>query len=238
MAKEYIPLFLDFNETTSALSDEECGRLVRAVIDYANGKEPELTGIERVLFPFFKGVIDRNTALSETRRKAVSTRYETENNVQNSTNGYKTLQNDETATKSINKKQEQKTKTKNENKKQEQEQKFTRFWTAYPRKVSKETARKAFERLNPDDDLLAAMIEAIERQKLSPQWQENGGKFIPHPATWLHGRRWEDEPQTIRAVEITQAGNGYVQRDNTGAANEALERMRQMILEDERGRLA
>ena len=37
------------------------------------------------------------------------------------------------------------------------------------------------------------MLAAIEKQKQSAQWQDNGGQFIPHPSTWLNQRRWEDE---------------------------------------------
>jgi hypothetical protein len=32
---------------------------------------------------------------------------------------------------------------------------------------------------------------ALQRQ--SAQWQRDDGQFIPHPSTWLNGRRWEDE---------------------------------------------
>ena len=72
MAERYIPLFLDFNETTQDLTDEECGRLIRAVVRYANGEdtEPLLTGVERIAFRFMKGNVDRNIQLSETRADA------------------------------------------------------------------------------------------------------------------------------------------------------------------------
>ena len=78
MAKEYIPLFLDFNETTQDLSDDECGRLIRAIIEYANDREYEqlLTGAERIAFRFLKGVIDRNQAISEARARAGSSKRE------------------------------------------------------------------------------------------------------------------------------------------------------------------
>lgn len=69
---------------------------------------------------------------------------------------------------------------------------FDAFWQRYPRKTAKLTACKAFARLRPDDALLAVMLAAIDRQALSPQWTKDGGEFIPHPATWLNGRRWED----------------------------------------------
>ena len=72
MAKEFLPLFLDFNETTQDLTDEECGRLVRAIVEYANGNdcESKLCGAERIAFRFLKGTVDRNQAISEVRRQA------------------------------------------------------------------------------------------------------------------------------------------------------------------------
>lgn len=79
------------------------------------------------------------------------------------------------------------------------EQRFGTFWAAYPRKAAKEKARAAFCRLSPDELTLKLMLDAIALQKQLESWQENGGQFIPLPATWLNGKRWEDEiqlPQT------------------------------------------
>ena len=80
-------------------------------------------------------------------------------------------------------------------KKKEYTDDFERFWSAYPRKVAKGDAFKAWQRLNgtaPDADEL---IKVVEQQKQSPQWQRENGKFIPHPATWLNQERWHDEIQ-------------------------------------------
>jgi hypothetical protein len=71
---------------------------------------------------------------------------------------------------------------------------FERFWEAYPRKQAKPAAAKAFARLRADDALLARILSAIAQQSASEQWQRDGGQFIPMPATWLNGRRWEDAP--------------------------------------------
>jgi uncharacterized protein YdaU (DUF1376 family) len=71
---------------------------------------------------------------------------------------------------------------------------FDRFWSAYPRKIAKALAAKAFARARPDEPTLVAMIAAIAVQQQSPQWQRDGGQFIPHAATWINGRRWEDQP--------------------------------------------
>lgn len=70
---------------------------------------------------------------------------------------------------------------------------FEKFWSAYPRKVGKDDARRWWLKRKPDDDLLADMLAAIEDQRASPQWQRDGGQFIPHPATWLNQGRWQDE---------------------------------------------
>ena len=70
---------------------------------------------------------------------------------------------------------------------------FDRFWELYPRHQGKETARKTWEKLKPDAALLEIMLSALERQRASDQWRRDGGQFIPYPATWLNGRRWEDE---------------------------------------------
>lgn len=70
---------------------------------------------------------------------------------------------------------------------------FERFWSAYPRKQNKERARRAWKKLNPDIALCRIMSDALERDKQSEQWRKDGGVYIPHPSSWLNGRRWEDE---------------------------------------------
>jgi hypothetical protein len=70
---------------------------------------------------------------------------------------------------------------------------FAEFWAAYPRKVAKAAAVRAFTKLGPDRGLLDAMLAAIRVQSDSPGWTKDGGAFVPHPASWLNGRRWEDE---------------------------------------------
>lgn len=70
---------------------------------------------------------------------------------------------------------------------------FEAFWQAYPKKVGKGAARKAWQRVRPTQELLAGMLMAIEKQKRGEQWGEAHGQFIPHPATWLNEERWRDE---------------------------------------------
>lgn len=62
---------------------------------------------------------------------------------------------------------------------------FERWWAAYPRKVGKGAARKAY--------LIARKktAEAVLIDALCRDWPDDE-KFIPHPATWLNGERWLD----------------------------------------------
>ena len=76
---------------------------------------------------------------------------------------------------------------------------FEEFWQAYPRKVGKDAARKAFERRKPDTELLSQMLAAIRAQAASEQWRKDGGQFIPYPATWLNEGRWQDVVPAIAA---------------------------------------
>lgn len=67
---------------------------------------------------------------------------------------------------------------------------FDAFWAAYPKKVGKGEARKAFDKAKVAVEVL---LRALEAQKLSDQWKRDNGRYIPNPATWLNQGRWEDD---------------------------------------------
>lgn len=69
---------------------------------------------------------------------------------------------------------------------------FDEFWKAYPKKIGKGDARKEFDKI--PKSVYPLLIPAIEKQKLSAQWNRDDGQYIPNPSTWLHQERWEDEP--------------------------------------------
>lgn len=74
---------------------------------------------------------------------------------------------------------------------------FAIFWEAYPRKTAKTTAWKSWQKLNPDPALVDVIVAAVEAHKKTSQWLKDDGQFIPHPATWLNQRRWEDKITTL-----------------------------------------
>lgn len=70
---------------------------------------------------------------------------------------------------------------------------FEEFWKAYPKKKAKEAARKAWVKLKPDETLGKEIIQAVMESAKTKDWLKENGKYIPYPATYLNGKRWEDE---------------------------------------------
>lgn len=71
---------------------------------------------------------------------------------------------------------------------------FETFWKAYPNKKAKDSARKSFAKLKPTNDTLCLLQQAVEHQKRTI-WKDKDPQYIPHAATWINGKRWEDEVQ-------------------------------------------
>ena len=83
--------------------------------------------------------------------------------------------------------------------------KFNIFWSAYPRKTAKGTAEKSWKKIKPDEQLLEEILAAVAKQKST--W--NDPKFIPHPATWLNGKRWLDGVDSTAGKKLKYWEKGY-----------------------------
>jgi hypothetical protein len=68
---------------------------------------------------------------------------------------------------------------------------FERFWSDYPRRVGKKAARQAWNQLTADERTRA--LDAVPVFAAEQQRRGDEIKFTPHPATWLNGRRFDDE---------------------------------------------
>lgn len=92
---------------------------------------------------------------------------------------------------------------------------FEKFYTVYPKRQNRKDAEKAWNQLwtdkksdyysGPlDENKLNLILAAVEKQTKSENWQKDGGTFIPLPASWLRGNRWEDEVQNqpSRPMEV------------------------------------
>lgn len=79
---------------------------------------------------------------------------------------------------------------------------FDDFWAVYPRKVSKQTARKAWAS-GKLDSIADSIIEDVQK-RIDTEWKGADMQFIPHPTTYIHQRRWEDETPPQQRKERTQ----------------------------------
>ena len=71
--------------------------------------------------------------------------------------------------------------------------------------------------------MLETMIQAIEQHKRSDQWTRDNGQYIPHPATWLNQRRWEDETTVASQKSGKQViAQDYEQRDYQDVQDELI----------------
>ena len=219
---KYLKVWTSFRDVMEPLSDAEKGRLFDAMLVYAEQfEEPEtFAGNERFVWPAARQLIDltysESVRLAENGKKGG--RPKTNRNQPKPT---ETNENQPEPTET------HKEKEWNGKKRKGKENKvnilFDRFWAAYPRHEAKQAALRAFEKLNPDENLLGTILDAVEVQKKSDQWTRDNGQFIPHPATWINQRRWEDE--TLPAIKVLPRKNYESQRDYAGSTGEVMQRM-------------
>jgi hypothetical protein len=68
---------------------------------------------------------------------------------------------------------------------------FDQFYQHYPRKVARREAEKAWARLSLQDKQKA--VDALPTHVKYWDIKGTDKHFIPHPASWLNGARFEDE---------------------------------------------
>ncbi len=108
-------------------------------------------------------------------------------------------------------------------------QSFDQFWQAYPKKIGKGAARKAWGKIRPGKALIEKILAAVDAAKRSDQWQRDGGQYIPNPVTWLNQGRWDDDlpeggtkPPPQRQQFKTVSAQNFSQRDYTREEMNAL----------------
>lgn len=207
----YVKAYYDWVEQMAALEDDERGRLFVAILEYArSGAPPEMSGREAILFPVFKAVVDRDAQKSDAmaRNGATGGRASKAN-----ASKFKQTEANESKAKPTNnirhKTEDKEHKTEDDipPKSPSEGDAFERFWSVYPRKIGKQSAKRAFERVKVP---LETLVTAVERQKCSDQWTRDNGQYIPHPTTWLNQGRWDDDLPKNEYSRRGQFANGDV----------------------------
>ena len=107
---------------------------------------------------------------------------------------------------------------------------FTLWWKNYPkhRRVKKQEALKVWKKSNLSQ--VASMIVTLKKQCASSDWTKAGGKYVPHPVTYLRGGRWEDE--ITEAPRDEKAGYNKQQLANFEAREELLRQDREAEMQE------
>lgn len=80
---------------------------------------------------------------------------------------------------------------------------FSDFWERYPRKTDRTKAEKAWRNLSMTEQ--KAAIADVGNGRFTNKEK----RYIPHPTTYLHGKRWEDE----HVAEKPNTGPSHAIRD-------------------------
>lgn len=102
---------------------------------------------------------------------------------------------------------------------------FDGFWKAYPRKVGKPKARRAYaaaRRRASLDEIAGGLVAQL------PDMRRRDIGFVPHPTTWLNQDRWADDPvQSAQAVpRREETRNPFLRMLETDAAAGLLDHYR------------
>lgn len=117
---------------------------------------------------------------------------------------------------------------------------FLKFQSEYPKHRSMERAWKTWQRLNPDEQLQAAIMAGLMQAKTSVEWlrrDEKGrqGRYIPFAWRFLEERRWEDDygpvklsppSPTVVVVEPQAPLTDEARERGSAAAREAKARLK------------
>ena len=80
---------------------------------------------------------------------------------------------------------------------------FSAFWAECPRRVGKADAHKAFVRALKKPRATPEVLTAgMRRYRAETATTET--KFIKHPASWLNGECWADEPASARPMPVVR----------------------------------
>lgn len=113
---------------------------------------------------------------------------------------------------------------------------FQAFWQAYPRRVGKLDAVKAYAKaraLASADEILAG-VEAYKKHK--PEYCD-----YAHPATWLNKGRWMDEYDDLAAKPTPSTSDDWFiecQQLHQGACGGSLRHRTRMLIDTEHAKRA
>ncbi len=99
---------------------------------------------------------------------------------------------------------------------------FARFWASWPRNVAGGYSRKGAKvecaklwQRGHNETQTETICRHVEWLKSTPDWLKDGGMFIPAPAVYLRGQRWDgaDIPEQATATSVLNDTAAYLARE-------------------------
>lgn len=221
--KKSFILFTDRKEQINMLTDEQAGKLIKAVFEYVDtGTVTESDDFAvNLLFSIFKSQIDENAGKYKERcekNRQIALERERKKRERNNTN---VQEREQAYTKSTDTDTETETDTGTETgtekdislsdksdgacsssgtqkkekfNKSQSESDFEECWSIYPKKQGKADARKAYLKFaKKDPDLKEKVISGIRNYIEDIQRNKTPEQYIKHGSTFFNGEHWNDD---------------------------------------------
>lgn len=248
---EYAILPTKYLDLLAAYSDEEIGRIAKAIMIFRHtGQETAFDGPEKYIMPSIyadqRRAIEKYTAKRESAKSAAESRWKKRDASECESMRTDADASDAMRTMPYKNKEKKKNNSPSESippippkrgrKKTTQElpdPDFDAFWALYPKKKSKGEAKKAWAQLKPSREIISAIMAKLPLLAASHDWTKEGGQYVPNPATWLRAEGWEDEVKDAPRKDSfpTPAKPGEAPRVPSRAKQNA-EWMREMLESD------
>ena len=196
MERKQFTFFHSFREALALIDDPlERVQAYDIIADYAlDGIEPQWNQLPKIIqmaFLLIKPTLDSSKEKARIGAKGGTAKQSASTTEANCKQPVTEDESEKEKEIEIEKEIEKDTETETETENKGSRKAFEWFWSVYPKQIGKEEAYKAFECITEPTDVL---VEAVRKQIRSPQWQKEGGRYIPNPATWLKNKRWTDIP--------------------------------------------
>ena len=93
---------------------------------------------------------------------------------------------------------------------------FLAFYQAYPKKKNRPAAERAWKKIKLAE--VPAIMACIEANRNTHDWTKEKRRYCPHPASFLNGRRWEDESPEVNEKRGTHATDTRRKANERGGA--------------------
>ena len=200
MNRKSFVLHLDSLDVLDELTDDQAGKLFKAIHKHQKGEFVELCQVLKIAFTPLKNQFARD---NEKYKRIV------ERNKNNGLKGGRPItqanpnkptglsgnpskpKKADSVNDSVN---DSDSDSDNDSKKEKQQERFCFFWKLYPNKSSKQQALKAFNTKVKSADNYNDVVNGLKNQI---EWRlKNKNEFIPNwknASTWLNNKCWEDE---------------------------------------------